>query len=37
MEVTVQQGNGVAKEKMRLVRVEEDKNAFVGAFKKEIA
>ena len=35
--VKVQQGNGVAKEKMRLVRGEEDKNAFVGAFKKEIA
>ena len=37
MEVKVQQGNCVAKEKVRLVRGEEDKSAFEGAFKKEIA
>ena len=30
-------GNDVVKEKMKLVREEEEKNAFVGAIKKEIA
>ena len=32
--VKVQVGNDVVKEKMKLVREEEEKNAFVGAIKK---